>query len=341
MLYQGEELLLQIKLADLLGRGGAEFPVHQKWRRIQGVAKPEKYVVCNASEGEPGVSKDFYLLEHHFSEVVAGMLLTMQFLGTTKGYLKIGSDYYNQLSSRIDPVLATTKRKGITIELFVQAPSYIGGESSALLNAIEGKKTEPRAKRPSPSVVGIFGRPTLIHNVETLYDIYRVSRGIFDYDRLCTITGDIPDPGVYRVKNQATIQEILETTHNWPLESGAFLQIGGRASGVVITQAQAATAKLSGCGSITVWSPRTTSYQFLRQLFIFYAQESCGKCMPCFKGSANLAELINNLQEGDDIPWPEISAIVKDMGRGSFCNLGTSIVLPVRSYANNILNLAL
>lgn len=350
MIYQGEELLLQIQLAELLGRGGADFPVAKKWRRIQASSKPLKYVVCNASEGEPGVSKDWHLLQQHPSQVLAGMALAMNFIGTRAGYLGINRLYWEQLQPTLEPVLATIKDKGLDIEVFVEEPSYIGGESSAMLNAIEGKPTEPRAKRPSPSLLGIRGCPTLVHNVETLYDVYRVATGEFDYTRLCTIaelpgvSGEattLAQPGVYRVDKQASIQHILEQTGNWPLPAGAFLQVGGGASGVVINLEQAAAAKLSGCGSITVFAAGTTTYQFLRQLFVFYARESCGKCMPCFKGSAQLAELIQSLQEGDEIPWSEISAIVKDMGRGSFCNLGTSIVLPVRSYANNILNLVL
>lgn len=341
MLYQGEELLLQIQLAGLLGRGGADFPVSHKWRRIQAVAKPKKYVVCNASEGEPGVNKDFYLLKHSPQQVIAGMLLAMDFLGTKAAYLSINRIYWEQLKQTLQPLLDTTLNRGYEIKVFVEEPSYIGGESSAMLNAIEGKPTQPRAKRPSPSLLGIFGCPTLVHNVETLFDIYRVASGSYEPDRLCTISGASAHPGVYRVATELTVQAILEQTGNWPLAEGSFVQVGGGASGVVLNLSQTAAAKLSGCGSITVYGPEVSTYHFLKQLFRFYAKESCGKCMPCFKGSAVLAKLIDELAEKEPIPWEKISAIVKDMGRGSFCNLGTSIVLPVRSYANNILNLVL
>lgn len=340
-MYQGEELLLQIKLANLLGRGGADFPADKKWRRIGDLNKPKKYVVCNAGEGEPGVHKDYFLLEHHPEQVIAGQLLAMDFLGTREGYLSINSEYYRQLRAGIDAALAQVQSRGYQIHLFLEKPSYIGGESSSMLNAIEGKPTQPRPKHPSPSVLGIFGCPTLVHNVETLYDIYRVATETYEPDRLCTITGAVSQPGVYRVANEASVEEILRQTGNYPPGADFFVQVGGGASGEVLTREQASEAKLSGCGSIGVYAASTTSFAFLKTLFNFYAKESCGKCMPCFKGSADLATLINGLNENSEIPWPEIARIVQDMKRGSFCALGTSIVLPVRSYAQNILGLDL
>lgn len=340
-MYQGEELLLQIRLANVLGRGGADFPAHQKWRRIGDLSKPKKYVVCNAGEGEPGVSKDYFLFEHYPEQVIAGMILAMDFLGTKEGYLSINKNYYEDHRRGIDPCIAKAKERGYLIHIFEEEPSYIGGESSSMLNAIEGKPTQPRAKRPSPSVLGIFGCPTLVHNVETLYDIYRVAEGTFEADRLCTITGIGKKPGVYRVANDAKVLDILRLTGNYPESEDFFVQVGGGASGVVLTREQAADEELSGCGSIGVYSKSMTTFEFLKTLFDFYARESCGKCVPCFKGSKDLATLINALTEKSEIPWPEIAVIVKDMEKGSFCGLGTSIVLPVTSYAKNILGLKL
>src|SRR5690606_10244516 len=121
------------------------------------------------------------------------------------------------------------------------------------------------------------GCPTLVHNVETLYDVYRVAKDEFEPDRLCTITGAVSKSGVYRVANDATVLDILRQTGNYPPAEDFFVQVGGGASGVVLNLEQASEAVLTGCGSIGVYAAETTPYAFLRELFNFYAKESCGK----------------------------------------------------------------
>lgn len=336
-MYQ-DELLLEIERANLVGRGGAAFPVHRKWRRIKDLTNPKKYVVCNASEGEPAVNKDFFLLQNFTAEVIKGMLLAMDFLASKEAYLYINKNYYQALAKKIDPILAFCRQKGYLINLFQEEPSYIGGETGALLNAIEGKKVQPRHQSPSPSVLGIFGSPVLLHNVETFYDIACVAANKFDQTRLSTISGAVSHPGVYRVANQAKVIEILKMTNNLP-DFDFFVQVGGGASGEVLNSTQAQTAILSGSGSIGVYQANLSPYAFLNQLFIFYAKESCGKCTPCRDGSWQLMDLLANLEDKNVIPWSKITPIIKVMDKGSFCGLGKSIALPVRSYAKNILNL--
>ncbi len=331
------DLLAKIEKAGLVGRGGASFPVHLKWQRIKSLSNPKKYVVCNASEGEPGVKKDFHVLENFIAEVFKGMILTMDFLGTKEAYLNINKNYYRELKFKIDPLVTICQKKGYLINIFEEEPSYIGGETGALLNAIEGKKTEPRSSSPSPSLKGIFGCPTLVHNVETFYDIARVADGKFKPTRLSTLLG-VRNSGVYEVLNTQKVASILRDTHNYP-DFAFFVQVGGGASGEVLTAEQAENHELIGCGSIEVFSLETKPQEFLSKLFSFYAKESCGKCTPCREGSWQLKKIITELEQNNEIPWNKISPIIQAMDKSSFCDLGRSIVLPVRSYAKNILGI--
>jgi len=331
------DLLAKIEKAGLVGRGGASFPVHLKWQRIKSLSNPKKYVVCNASEGEPGVKKDFHVLKNFATEVFKGMLLTMDFLGSKEAYLNINQNYYRELKEKIDSLVSICQKKGYLINIFEEEPSYIGGETGALLNAIEGKKTEPRSSSPSPSITGIFGCPTLVHNVETFYDVARVADGTFKSTRFSTLLG-VKNPGVYEVLNTQKITEILRETNNYP-DFAFFVQVGGGASGEVLTVEQAENRELIGCGSIEVFSIETKPQEFLSKLFSFYAKESCGKCTPCREGSWQLKKIITELEQNNEIPWNKISPIIQAMDKSSFCDLGRSIVLPVRSYAKNILGI--
>lgn len=332
-------LLSKIEAAGLVGRGGAAFPVHLKWQRIKSLENSKKYVVCNASEGEPSVKKDFHVLQNFTAEVIRGMVLTMDFLETKEAYININKNYYQELKNKIDPLVVVCQKNGYIINIFEEEPSYIGGETGAILNAIEGKKTEPRPASPSPSLKGIFGCPTLLHNVETFYDVARVANGTFRPTRFSTILG-VKNSGVYEVTVDKKVAEIMRETDNYPVFP-FFVQVGGGASGEVITAEQAEERELIGCGSIEVYPVETTARQFLDKLFNFYAKESCGKCTPCRDGSWQLQKLLTELNSSSEIPWSKIGPIIETMGKSSFCDLGRSIVLPVRSYAKNILGIEL
>lgn len=336
----GQALLAAVEAAGLVGRGGAAFPVAKKWRRMQGLAATKKYVVCNASEGEIGVAKDIHILQHFPAQVVKGLLLTMDFLGTKEAYINFNKNYYQQVKSSIDLLLESCRKQQYLVSIFQEEPSYIGGESGALLNAIEGRKTQPRVEPPSPSIRGIHGVPTLIHNVETLFDIARVSMGSYQPTRYSTILG-VAQEGVRAVPNEATVAEILRQTDNYP-NFPFFVQVGGGASGEIIRADQAETAILRGCGSIEVYPASTRAYFLLDKLSRFYAAESCGKCSPCREGSAAIRTWVEGLDpdiDDADIQWSQLWSTVALMERASLCGLGRSIALPLRSYARNILGI--
>lgn len=334
-------ILEKIKQAGLVGRGGAAFPTHAKWQRLKELGKPIGFVVCNASEGELGVKKDLYILEHFPEMVFQGMAEAMNFLEVKKAYININKQYFSQVGKELKNLADNyLKRQNLEFKIFIEEPSYIGGESGAMLNAIEGKKTQPRPEEVSPSLSGIFGQPVLINNVETFYDVARVAQGTFKATRFSTVSGPIPHPGVYEVPNEATVKEVLELTQNWP-EFEFFVQVGGSASGAVINAEQAKQYVINGCGSVEVYGTDAQPYDVLKRWFEFYKKESCGKCTPCREGSAQLFHLLETLQFGQDIPWTQIFDLVTTMEKTSFCDLGKSLAIPVKTYMKNVLKMEL
>jgi NADH:ubiquinone oxidoreductase subunit F (NADH-binding) len=332
-------LLEQLELAGLVGRGGAGFPIHLKWLRLKELGKPVGYVVCNASEGELNVHKDAHILEHFPEMVIDGMVAAMQFLDTKQAYFNIKRPYFERFGEILKTLTdQVSHEKGFTFHYFIEEPSYIGGESGAMLNAIEGKRTQPRLSPPSPSIIGIHGHPVLVNNVETFYDVARVISNTFEPTRFITLVGPIPNPGVYNLNRDLTVEQALIETNNVP-HFDYFIQVGGSASGEVINRQQAATHKLTGCGSVEVFGQDAVDYDVLKRWFDFYALESCGKCGPCREGTYVLKHKLDNLQPGEELPWEDIRSICQTLKTTSFCDLGKSLPIPVESYMKNILGL--
>lgn len=328
-----QNLTTKIKEAKLVGRGGAGFSTALKWEMVKKAKGQPKYVICNASEGELGVFKDFYILKKFPEQVIKGMVLAMDYLKTKQAYFNINKSYYRQTFHKLDPILQKYEKRGYKFTIFEETPSYIGGEETALLNAIEGKRLEPRRKPPYPVEVGLFGKPTLVHNVETLFNVAQVHDGKFEPKRFYCLSGKLRRPGVYHLPDNFTIYQILEATKNLP-RFEFFVQIGGGASGLVLNQKQVKVQRMTGAGSLQVYKTSMEPRKLLLHWFKFYAKESCGKCTPCREGSYQLYELIKGSKR---VPWKKIMEIVEVMGKTSFCALGKSIMIPVKSYMTNIL----
>jgi len=327
-------LLEKIKEAKLVGRGGAEFPTATKWEMTAKASGKPKYVICNASEGEMGVFKDICILKHFAEDVVKGMVLAMDFLKTKEAYFNINEFYFKKTIKKLDPILRKYEKQGYRFTIYKEYPSYIGGEETALLNAIEMKRIEPRMKPPFPVEAGLFGKPSLIHNVETLFNVAKVAEGKFKPKRFYSISGKVRQPGVYYMADNLTVYQVLEATNNLP-KFEYFAQIGGGASGLVINQTQADTQKMIGAGSLQIFPTTVKPRKMLMDWFKFYAHQSCGKCTPCREGSYQLWQLV---KKNKDIKWDKIMEIVEAMGKTSFCALGKSIIIPVKSYRTNVLN---
>lgn len=328
-------ILQKIEKAKLVGRGGAEFPTVLKWQFVKKAKGDTKYVICNASEGELGLFKDIYILKNYPEKVFEGLKIAMDFLGTKNCYFNLNRNYYKKIKKKIDSLVNQYKKKGYSFTLFLEEPSYIGGEETALLNAIEGLRVQPRLKPPYPSDSGLFGCPTLIHNVETLFNVADVHEGIFEDKRFYCISGEVKNENVFHYPANWSIQEVLEKSGNIP-PFNFFVQIGGSASGLVLNQDQLSKQTMTGAGSIEVYKADLDPRDLLLRWFKFYNEESCGKCTPCRFGSYNLYQLVKNKKI---IPWKEIFKIIEAMEKTSFCALGKSVALPVKSYAKNVLKI--
>lgn len=331
------DLIAKLKLANIIGRGGAEYPAWKKWTAVRDAAKKPKYVICNASERELATAKDFHILESMPEMVFRGMELAMDCIDAKEGIFNLNGDYERNLKKNLDRLVKEAAEQGrrYTIKIFEEDPSYIGGEETALLNAMEGRRCEPRLKPPFPVDAGLFGCPTLIHNVETFYDIARVADGTYDGKRFYTISGEGDHDGVYHLPADWTIEQILKETGNIP-KKNFFVQAGGGASGTVWNQQQIKTEKARGSGAIVIHLMSEDPKEILLHWVEFFTRESCGKCTPCREGTYQLLELLNQ-KKSKTIPWREMEPILDVLEKTSFCALGRSVPVPIRSYLKNVL----
>ena len=348
-------IINKIKKANLIGRGGGCFPTAVKWNMVKKATGDKKYVICNASEGEPGVKKDGYILENFGERMIDGMKIAIDFLlenphsnpclldrqdllreegVQVKGYIFINREYYKKFGRKLNKIIADDKK--YKIELFIKpvGSGYIGGEETSLLNAIEGKRIEPRLRPPFPTTNGLWGCPTLINNVETFYNVSLVVSGEYKNNRFYTIGGDCVSAGVYELPDNWTIEKILKKTGNYP-KFDFFVQIGGDASGEVLNSKQLNKAA-SGAGSITIYDAKKYKpEEMIKKWISFFLDESCGQCTPCREGVYRLNEIINS----PEINWELLEELLNNLDEASFCGLGSVVPTPIRSYKNNVMSL--
>jgi NADH:ubiquinone oxidoreductase subunit F (NADH-binding) len=339
------DIINKVKKANLVGRGGGCFPTAVKWEMVKEAAGDKKYVICNASEGEPGVKKDGYILENFGEKVIDGMKIAIDFLATNNikdkkskchviGYIYINHKYYKKFGEKLNKII--TGLKNYEIELFVKpaGSGYIGGEETSILNALEGKRIEPRLRPPFPTTSGLWNCPTLVNNVETFYDVSLVADGKYKENRFYTISGDCLNSDVYKLPDNWTIEKILKETNNYP-KFDFFVQVGGDASGEVLNSNQ--LNKLAGgAGSITIYDAKKYKpEEMLKKWTGFFMNESCGQCAPCREGAYRLNEIINS----DNLDWDLIEELLNNLEEASFCGLGSVVPTPIRSYRRNVLSL--
>ena len=321
------EIIEKLKKSGLTGRGGGGFPTGKKWQMVKEAPGKTKYVVCNASEGEPGIAKDYHLFTHHPQKVIAGMALAIKFLGAKKGYIYLNPDYHKKLA----PVL-TDLIGSLPIEVFKKPhqAGYVGGEETSALNAIEGRRIEPRLRPPYPPQSGLWNSPTLVNNVETFYDACLIANGEYAGKRFYTINGDCLWTGVYEYPENWTIEKILKETENYP-NFDFFVQVGGEASGEVLNAGQ--LDKPAGGGAITVYSViKHDPMKLIRKWIEFFYRQSCGQCTPCREGTYRIFEMLADKEPN----WTMIDALLDNLAEASFCGLGCSAPIAITSYVANV-----
>jgi NADH:ubiquinone oxidoreductase subunit F (NADH-binding) len=335
-----EDIIKKIAQAGLVGRGGAAYPVALKWQAVKDTLKTKKraYIVVNGAEGEPGVKKDAHILKNFSADVVNGVYLADKFLGSAKVnkiYFYLNSEYYRDYRDKINKVLTDKKFNALKkkTEFFIKPEKlfYISGEETAILNLIEGKRAMPRLKPPYPFASGLNGSPTLINNVETFYDVSLVSKNKHEEKRFYTLSGAIKHRGVFSLASHLSIAQVLRQTDNYPSQP-FFVQIGGEASGEVLNSSQLDLPLGSTAALMVYDSAKTDKSKLLEYWLRFYYNQSCGQCTICREGTFRLLDLVKQ-KEYDRELFSEILDVLED---SSFCALGSSLPLPVKSYLENI-----
>ncbi|MBB5754446.1 formate dehydrogenase beta subunit [Prosthecomicrobium pneumaticum] len=360
------ETIETITRSGLRGRGGAGFPAGIKWKTVADTAAPQKYIVCNADEGDSGTFADRMLMEGDPFALIEGMLIAGYAVGATRGYLYIRSEYPHAIAT-MTAALQSARNVGrlgrsvggagfsFDIELRVGAGAYVCGEETALLESIEGRRGQVRAKPPLPAHKGLFGAPTVINNVLTLAAVpWILKNGDGPYAALGTsrsrgtmpvqLGGNINRGGVFEAPFGMTLGELV-------LEIGGGTASGRRIRAVQVGgplgayfppalfdtpfdyEAFAARDGLIGHGGIVVFDDTVDMAHQARFAFAFCAHESCGKCTPCRIGSVRGVETIDRLLAGDR-PADRL-ALIQDlcetMKFGSLCALGGFTPYPVLS----------
>lgn len=314
-----EALLDKIETAKLVGRGGSGYSTAIKWKEMFDKHHESIYMAVNGSEGEPGTLKDGYILKNHLKELLFGISIAYTIFPQTKTiYLYLRKDYFEIYKQPIEDEIKTSFAT-LPIVLFNEPGGYLCGENTVLVNAIEQKRLEPRRKPPYISNKGIYDKPTIVNNLETFYQIGQIAQDVYKDTRFYSITGDIDNPGVYEAPNDITVSDLLTRTHT-NLPSDGFVQLGGGASGIYLTQDElSSTSANRGTGAVLVYSSSNHPFlPFVHEKLQFLIGENCGKCTPCREGLYRLHEMTSKGVYEAEV----FENISLSLAKTSFCGLG-------------------
>lgn len=345
-----EFIINELVDSGLKGRGGAGFPTGLKWKFARAAKGDEKYVVCNADEGEPGTFKDREILTQVPRKMLSGMGICAHVIGAKKGFIYLRGEYnylLKDLHQEIDLFHEHCDKNNVDFRITVLSGSgsYVCGEETALLNSAEGKRGEPRNKPPFPTDEGYLDNPTVINNVETFVNAMMVcSLGSKEYSKfgihgqkgskLFSISGDTPKGGVYELELGMKISDLVDEFGDGNTKA---VQVGGVA-GFCVPRAKfndfsvGYPSKLIGDsiptgGSIMFFNSKRSIYRVLENYLDFFAEESCGQCTPCRVGTQQLLKGIKAVKKGDK-PESYIDTLyhlAKTMKITSKCGLGQSV----------------
>jgi [NiFe] hydrogenase diaphorase moiety large subunit len=342
------DLIAEISRSGLKGRGGAGFPAGVKWNLAAATRGDQKYVVCNADEGEPGTFKDRVILSEYADLVFDGMTIAAYAIGAKTGIVYLRGEY-TYLRPHLEAKLAERRAnnllgrdilgKGLDfgIEIHMGSGAYVCGEETALIESLEGHRGEPRNRPPFPVDTGFGNCPTIVNNVETLAWAACICANGADWFKkfgtekstglkLFSISGDCERPGVYEFPMGVTVAELLKEVGG---ENAKGVQIGG-ASGHCVPRSQfertIAFEDISTGGSVIVFGPQRDMLHVAQNFLEFFVEESCGQCTPCREGNPKLLEGVKLLQEGrcSMAYLRELMSLGETMQLASKCGLGQS-----------------
>jgi len=341
-----EEVVAEIEKSGLRGMGGAGFPVFRKWQFLEGSPKPRAMVV-NADEGEPGTFKDRHCFETSPHKVIEGMLIAAWMVEAVDTYIYLRDEYpqvHDILRAEIAAVEAAGLNGDIRIHLRRGAGAYICGEESALLESIEGNRGLPRNRPPYPAQKGLFGRPTLINNVETLYWVSDIlNKGADWYQgggrpRYYSVSGRVKEPKVVLAPSGITANELINDHCGGMADGHTFkAYLPGGASGGILPASMADLAldfgvlEEHGCfvgsAAVVIFSDQDSIADVTKNLLHFFVDESCGQCTPCRLGCEKMLALLD-ADQLDEALIGDLSEVMRD---ASICGLGQAAPNPVAS----------
>src|SRR6202140_3482363 len=361
-----EQVVDEVKKSTLRGRGGAGFPTGMKWSFVPKESAKPKYVLCNADESEPGTCKDRPLMEMMPHQLIEGVVIAGRAVGSHQGYIYIRGEYRYVLDIMDEAIEEAYKAgylgknilgSGFDFDLVTHtgAGAYECGEESALMESLEGKRGYPRIRPPFPAVVGLYGSPTVINNVETLCSAPEILRRGGEWyaglgspknggTRLFCVSGHVNNPGIYELPMGFSLRRMIEDVAGGML-NGKKLKavIPGGSSCPLLTADEidipmdydslAKAGSMLGSGGLIVIDEDTCMVDLARRIMHFYAHESCGWCIPCREGTGWLVKMLDRFHSGggraEDIPM--VGELAKNMLGKTFCPLGDAAALPTIS----------
>ena len=348
-------LMDEVKKSNLRGRGGAGFNCGMKWSFAASAQADQKYVVCNADEGEPGTYKDRLIMEGDPHTLIEGMAVCAYAIGATKGYIYLRGEYLF-LVETLETAIAQAKEKGFLkdfdLEVRSGAGAYVCGEETALIESIEGKRGEPRFKPPYPPNEGLWSKPTIVNNVETYANIpvilekgadWYAGIGVASYPgtKVLTLTGDVVNRTFFEVPTDTTIRDVVFIFGGGVRDGKRFkaVQIGGT-SGAFIPESLLDTrvafddmnsiGATLGSGATFVMDETRDIVDVVTRIMKFFEHESCGKCTPCREGTARMHELMEKINEGQgsDKDTALLNKLGNVMTYSCLCGLGQAAPAP-------------
>jgi NADH-quinone oxidoreductase subunit F len=343
-----EAVIKAIADSKLLGRGGAAFPTGAKWEAVARQPARPHYLVCNADESEPGTFKDRVLMESDPFALLEAMTIAAYATGCEHGFIYVRAEY-PLAHARLENAMAQLREHrllgdGFDVELRIGAGAYVCGEETALFQSIEGYRGEPRNKPPFPVEVGLFGKPTVVNNVETLVNVPAILTGDARETRLFCLSGHVKRPGLYEVELGTNLRDLLDLAGARPAKAvllggaaGTFLRPDQLDLPLTFEATRDAGATL-GSGVVMVFDESADLVDAVLRIAEFFRDESCGQCVPCRVGTVRQEEALRRLVEGrgDGDELAALADLEQVMRDASICGLGQTAASAVGSAVRNL-----
>jgi NADH-quinone oxidoreductase subunit F len=365
-----EQVIAELKLSSLRGRGGAGFPTGLKWSFMPRQFPGQKYLVCNTDEGEPGTFKDRDIIRYNPHALIEGMAIGAYAMGTTVGYNYIHGEIFADYE-RFEEAIEEARAAGMLgqkilgtdfsfqLHAFHGYGAYICGEETALLESLEGKKGQPRFKPPFPASFGLYGKPTTINNTETFAAVpFVLNMGGEKYaalgkpnnggTKIFSISGDVALPGNYEMPLGTPFAKLIELAGGMRDGKKIKAVIPGGSSAPVVRgdvmmntdldyDSIAKAGSMLGSGAVIVMDETRCMVKSLLRLSYFYYEESCGQCTPCREGTGWMYRMVNRIEHGqgrqDDLDM--LNSIADNIQGRTICALGDAAAMPVRAMIKN------